>query len=161
MSARLTRRIAVALAFASGLGAAVANAADEPANIVKYRKAFMDANAAHLTMIAAVVKGEVSFSDDVAAHAHALAEQGELLNANLQRLFPEGTGKGSEVDTAALPVIWDKWSEFEQHAQKLEEESAKLAQVADSGDMAALGQQLGAIGKLGCGGCHETFREKK
>ena len=39
---------------------AAAFAADEPANIVKYRKAFMDANGAHITMIAAVVKGEVS-----------------------------------------------------------------------------------------------------
>ena len=27
--------------------------------------------------------------------------------------------------------------------------------------MAAIGQQLGALGKNGCGGCHETFREKK
>ena len=45
--------------LATAMGAA-AFAADEPANIVKYRKAFMDANGAHITMIAAVVKGEVS-----------------------------------------------------------------------------------------------------
>ena len=67
MRARFTRPIAaVALALATGLGATVALAADEPANLVKYRKAFMDANGAHLTMIAAVVKGEVSFTDEVA-----------------------------------------------------------------------------------------------
>jgi cytochrome c556 len=161
MRACLTRRIAVALAVASSLGAAAAYAADEPDNIVKYRKAFMDANGAHLTMIAAVVKGEVSFTDEVAAHAQALAEQGKLLTANLQQLFPEGTGKGDGPDTAALPVVWEKWSEFEQAAQTFEQESAKLAEVASGGDMAALGQQLGTLGKEGCGGCHETFREKK
>jgi cytochrome c556 len=121
----------------------------------------MDANGAHLTMIAAVAKGEVSFTDEVAAHAQALAEQGKLLTANLQLLFPEGTGKGAGPDTAALPVIWEKWSEFEQAAQAFEQQSAKLLEVADSGDMAALGQQLGALGKEGCGGCHQTFREKK
>ena len=161
MLARFSRRTVAALAFASGLGVATAYAADEPENIVKYRKAFMDANGAHISMIAAVVKGEVSFTDELAAHADALAAQGKLLTANLQQLFPEGTGKGDGLDTASLPAIWEKWSEFEGHAKKFEEESAKLAEVAASGDMAAIGQQLGALGKQGCGGCHETFREKK
>jgi cytochrome c556 len=161
MRACLTRRTIATLAFASTLGAAAAYAADEPDNIVKYRKAFMDANGAHITMIAAVVKGEVSFTDELAAHAQALAEQGKLLTANLQVLFPEGTGKGDGPDTAALPAIWEKWSEFEQDAKAFEEESAKLAEVAAGGDMAAIGEQLGALGKQGCGGCHESFREKK
>ena len=95
MPRRFTDRIAATtLVLATGLGAAVAFAADEPANVVKYRKAFMDANGAHITMIAAVVKGEVSLTDEVPAHAQALAEQGKLLSANLQKLFPEGTAKG-------------------------------------------------------------------
>jgi len=150
------------LVLATGLGAAVAFAADEPANIVKYRKAFMDANGAHITMIAAVVKGEVSLTDEIAVHAHALAEQGKLLTANLQTLFPEGTAKGETgEESAALPAIWEKWDEFAQAAQKFEEESSKFAEVAEGGDMAAIAQQIAALGKDGCGGCHETFREKK
>jgi cytochrome c556 len=163
MLRRFTGRLAATtLVLATGLGAAVAFAADEPANVVKYRKAFMGANGAHITMIAAVVKGEVSLTDEVPAHAHALAEQGKLLTANLQKLFPEGTAKGETgEESAALPAIWEKWDEFAQAAQKFEEESAKFAEVAEGGDMAAIGQQLGALGKQGCGGCHETFREKK
>ncbi len=146
--------------LATAMGAA-AFAADEPANIVKYRKAFMDANGAHITMIAAVVKGEVSFGD-IATNAQALAEQGKLLTANLEQLFPEGTAKGETGEkSAALPVIWEKWGEFEQAAQKFEEESAKFAEVAAGGDMAAIGPALGAFGKQGCGACHETFREKQ
>jgi cytochrome c556 len=144
------------------LGGTAAWAADEPANIVKYRQNFMKANSAHLGMIAAVVKGEVSFTDSIAPHAEALAEQGKLAAANLQQLFPEGTGKGAAgVETHALPVIWEKWDEFEQAAQKFEEESAKLAEVAGGGDMTAIAQQVGAFGKNACGGCHETFREKE
>jgi cytochrome c556 len=154
-----------AVAGAGMLGAAIgtaAFAADEPANIIKYRKAFMDANGAYTTMIAAVVKGEVSFTRDIAANAHALAEQGKLLTANLQQLFPQGTAKGETGEkSAALPVIWEKWGEFEQAAQKFEEESAKFAEVAQGGDQAAIAQQLGALGKQGCGNCHETFREKE
>jgi cytochrome c556 len=151
---------AAAGVLATAMGAA-AFAADEPANIVKYRKAFMGANGAHITMIAAVVKGEVSFGD-IATNAQALAEQGKLLTANLEQLFPEGTAKGETGEkSAALPAIWEKWSEFEQAAQKFEEESAKFAEVAAGGDQTAIAQQLGALGKNGCGNCHETFREKQ
>jgi cytochrome c556 len=146
---------------AAALGTA-AIAADEPANIVKYRKAFMDANGAHISMIASVVKGEVSFTDDLVANAQVLAAQGKLLTANLQQLFPEGTAKGETGEkSAALPAIWEKWGEFEQAAQKFEEESAKFAEVAQGGDQTAIAQQLGALGKQGCGNCHETFREKQ
>jgi cytochrome c556 len=158
------RRIWSALAAAGllvGTLGATAFAADEPVNIVKYRKAFMDANGAHITMIAAVVKGEVSFGD-VAGNAQALAEQGKLLIANLKQLFPEGTAKGETSEkSGALPVIWEKWGDFEQAAQKFQEESAKFAEVAQGGDMAAIGPALGALGKQGCGACHETFREKQ
>jgi cytochrome c556 len=142
--------------LAATLGAAFA--ADEPGNIIKYRQAFMKANGAHITMVAAMVKGEVSWTDELVGHAHAMHEQSK----NLLRLFPEGTGKDdTEVKSAALPVIWERRDEFEQAAQAFEQESAKLVEVAEAGDQAAIAQQLGALGKQGCGNCHETFREKQ
>jgi cytochrome c556 len=157
MRARLTRRIAVTLAFASGLGAAAAFAADEPGNVIKYRQAYMRANGAHLTMIGAVAKGEVSRTDELVGHAHALHEQSK----HLLRLFPEGSGKGAtDVESVALPAIWEKWGEFEEAAQGFESASAELVEVAEGGDTAALGQALGSFGKDACGGCHETFRQK-
>jgi cytochrome c556 len=142
------------------MGSTLALAADEPANLVKYRQNFMKGNSAHLGMIAAVVKGEVSLTDELAPNAAALAEMGEMLSANLQQLFPEGTDKAAGLETAALPAIWEKWSDFEQVAMRFQEETAKLAEVAEAGDMAAIGQQLGVVGKEGCGACHETFREE-
>jgi cytochrome c556 len=143
-------------------GSTSAFAADEPANLVKYRQTFMKGNSAHLGMISAVVKGEVSLTDELAPNAAALAEMGEMLAANLQQLFPEGTAMGADIgaETRALPVIWEKWGEFEQVAMRFQEETAKLAEVAEAGDMAAIGQQLGVLGQQGCGACHETFREK-
>jgi cytochrome c556 len=137
---------------------AAAFAADEPANVIKYRQAFMKANSAHITMIAAVVKGEVSWTDELAGNAHALHEQSK----NLLRLFPEGSGKGdTDVKSTALPVIWEQWSKFEEAANTFEAESGKLVEVVESGDQTAIAQQVGALGKNGCGGCHETFREKQ
>jgi cytochrome c556 len=159
----MSRVLVTGTVFAAlALGGAVAWAADEPANIVKYRQNFMKANSAHLGMIAAIVKGEVSLTDEIAPHAEALAEQGKLASANLQQLFPEGTGKGAAgIETHALPVIWEQWDEFEQAAQNFEEESAKLAEVAAGGDMTAIAQQVGTFGRNACGGCHEDFREKQ
>jgi cytochrome c556 len=141
-------------------GSTLAFAADEPANVTKYRQTFMKGNSAHLGMISAVVKGEVSLTDELAPNAAALAEMGEMLSANLQQLFPEGTDKAAGLETAALPAIWEKWGDFEQVAMRFQEETAKLAEVAEAGDMAAIGQQLGVVGKEGCGACHESFREK-
>jgi cytochrome c556 len=137
---------------------AAAFAADEPANIIKYRQALMKANSAHITMIAAVVKGEVSWTDELAGNAHSLHEQSK----NLLRLFPEGSGKGdTDVESVALPVIWEKWGQFEAAATAFETESAKLVEAVESGDQAAIARQLGVVGKQGCGNCHETFREKQ
>jgi cytochrome c556 len=154
---RLWSAIAAAGFLATTLGAA-AFAADEPANIIKYRQAFMKANGAHITMLAAVVKGEVSWTDELEDHAEALHEQSEYL----LRLFPEGSGKDdTDAKSAALPVIWEKWSEFEQAANRFQEESGKLVEAVESGDQAAIGQQLGVLGKQGCGNCHETFREEQ
>ena len=154
---RVWSAVAGAGLLAAALGTA-AFAADEPANIIKYRQAYMQANGAHITMIAAMVKDEVSWDDELVGHAHALHEQSQ----NLLRLFPENTGKGdTEVKSVALPVIWERWDEFQQAAEAFEQESAKLVEVAESGDSAAIAQQLGALGKQGCGNCHETFREKE
>lgn len=154
---RVWRAVAGAALLATTIGAA-AFAADEPANIVKYRQALMKANSAHLTMIAAMVKGEVSWDDTLVGNAQALHEQSQ----HILRLFPEGTGKGdTEVKSVALPVIWEQWDKFQQAAQAFEQQSAKLVEAAQSGDQAAIAQQLGALGKQGCGNCHETFREKQ
>lgn len=152
--------MAGAVLAAVSLGGAAAWAADEPANIVDYRQNFMQANSAHLSMIAAIVKGEVSLTDELLPHAEALARQGELAVADLQGLFPEGTGNDADgLETDALPVIWEQWAEFEEAAQSFQEESARLAEVAAGGDMMAITQQVGTFGRNACGTCHQTFRE--
>ena len=42
----------------------------------------------------------------------------------------------------------------------LQEEGAKLADVASGGDMAAIGAQVKNLGKA-CGDCHKPFRKPK
>ena len=146
--------IAGAIMISAILGSA-GQAADEPANLIKYRQAIMGAIGAHTTAIAAPLTGEVSFTDEIAGHAHAINE----LSKNLLRLFPEGTGPEAGK-TRALPAIWEKWPDFETGLKTLQRESAKLAEVAESGDIAAIGQQLGVLGKEACTACHKAFRQE-
>ena len=148
---------AFALALLSAVGFTVlsqpAAAADEPANVIKYRKQVMVANAAHITNIFSVLKGETSNAGHIAANARAIADGAAML----PDIFPAGSGTG---DTAALPSIWQDWPKFEAAAKALQTAAMDLAVAGDSGDMAAIATAAGGVGKA-CGGCHEPFRKKK
>jgi cytochrome c556 len=160
MSPRLrTLATGAALALLTA-GSTLSWAQDDPANAVKYRQTVMEANSAHLGMIGAALKGEVGFTDQIAPNAEALAMLGQMLVANAQQMFPEGSDEAAGLKTVALPVIWQNWVGFEAAAQRFQQEATKLAEVAQGGDMAAIGQQVGALGKNGCGGCHTDFRKK-
>jgi cytochrome c556 len=135
-------------------GAAGAYAADEPSNLIKYRQATMKAIGGHMGALGSIAKGEVSFTDEAVGHAHAINE----MSKELARLFPEGTGYDADKSTKALPAVWEQPEEFQQAIQSLQDESAKLVEVAQAGDPAALGAQVGALGTPACGNCHKTFR---
>ncbi len=136
--------------------ASPAQAVDEPENVIKYRQSVMKAIGGHMGAIVGVVKGEVSYLDHVAAHAQGINAMSKLLPA----LFPEGTSQFEFSNTRALPEIWDDFSKFEAAAKAFAVESAKMVEVAASGDLGAIGGQLQKVGKA-CGGCHKPFRQKK
>lgn len=75
----------------------------------------------------------------------------------LEGLFPEGSGRDSGWDTEALGTIWEKPEEFAAAREKLIEESATMMTVATSGDAAAVGEQVKALGGS-CKNCHDSFR---
>ncbi len=145
----------MAMVLVLGLGAQ-ALAVDEPENVIKYRQSVLKAIGGHTGAIVAVVKGEVSYVGDVAAHARAIHEMSKLLPG----LFPEGTGRDSYPETRALPELWNDRARFEASAKDLQVQSAKLAEVAEGGDIAAIGAQLQNLGNV-CGSCHKPFRAKK
>jgi cytochrome c556 len=140
----------------TGLAATYAEAQEDPAALIAYRQSIMSAIGGHMGAIAMAAKGDVSFTDEVTFHALAINE----MSKHLARLFPEGSGKEAG-ETRALPIIWEKWDDFTAAAENLGVESAKMAEVAESGDRAAIAAQTGELGNKGCGGCHNTFREKK
>ena len=137
-------------------GATQALAADEPENVIKYRQAVMKAIGGHIGAIAGVVKGEVSYTGDVAAHARGIQEMSQLVS----KLFPKGTDSGMHKNTRALPAIWQDWDKFGAAVKAFQDASANLVKIAEAGDPAAFGGGLQGLGKS-CGGCHKPFRAEK
>lgn len=144
-------------AFAIVVSADLVSAADEPINLIKYRQATMKAIGGHMGALGAMAKGEISFTDEVALHAGAIND----MSQNLLRLFPEGSGYEIDKKTNALPAVWERWADFEKAVKALQDESAKMVSIAEAGDAAAFGQQVGALGRDGCTNCHDTFRYKQ
>ncbi|HEX7759119.1 MAG TPA: cytochrome c [Caulobacteraceae bacterium] len=89
----------------------------------------------------------------VKAQAATLAQ---LVSA-LPTWFPAGSGPEAGVKTRALPLIWSDAPGFSAAARNLAVETAKLNTLAASGDMAAAGTQMQAVGAA-CGGCHKKYR---
>jgi hypothetical protein len=69
-------------------------------------------------------------------------------------MFPEGS---TQKPTAALPAVWEKPDQFQQAAERTHGLAEKLAQTAQGGDVQATLAAFAALGKEGCGGCHQTL----
>ena len=80
----------------------------------------------------------------------------EALTSMPWEFFVPGTDKG---ETKAKGEIWKDNEKFKAASEKLQQESVKLAQVAKTGDQAALKTQFGATAQA-CKNCHDNFREK-
>ena len=76
-------------------------AADEPANVAKYRAGMMKTMSGHMGAIGAVLKGEVSFGGHVQRHANAIRD----IAARAGDLLPEGSGT---PERRAKPEIWQQ-----------------------------------------------------
>ena len=114
---------------------------------------------ARLHGLAGRVEGADEPFDSFADQARALQVSSRTLVENLAVLFPAGTG-ADKVKTRAKPEIWQDWKKFEAGARQLGRETAKLAEVAKSGDMKAFAAQYKAVSKA-CAACHKPFRASK
>jgi cytochrome c556 len=126
----------------------------KPEVLVKQRKAAMTLQGKYMGPLGAMAQGKAPYD------AKIVQRNAEFLAA-LSKMPWDGFDASTKGEkSAALPAVWDKAAEFKQAAERLENETAKLVQVAKSGDEGAVKAQIGATGKA-CGGCHENFREKQ
>ena len=138
----------------AGLGASVL--AQDKETVVKNREALMKGQGKDLGSVKAYTEGKGDLAQ-AEAGAAGLAQS----TKKIPEVFPPGTG-GTSTDGkyATKPVIWTDWNKF-LDAQKTAASKAEVLLVAvKSGDKTEIETAFGDLGKNGCGGCHETFREK-
>jgi cytochrome c556 len=87
----------------------------------------------------------------VAANADIISKNA----AKVPSLFPAGS---MTEKSKAKPEIWQKWSEFEATAKKMETEGARLQATAASGNAQASQDIIKDFGRNACGACHTPFR---
>jgi cytochrome c556 len=98
--------------------------------------------------------------EEVIAAAKAIAA---TANSGLGSLFTPGSEKGTGWQpTKVKPELFQQPEKAKEYGLALSTESAKLVEVAETGDIAAIKTQFGAVGKT-CKTCHDDFRvrEKK
>jgi len=147
--------VAAGVAIALGGVAGVALAQVKPDVLVKQRQAVMTLQGKYWGPIAGMASGKVSpYNADVVSRNATYLE-------NLAQMpwdgFHEST-KGEKSRT--LPAVWEQKAKFDELAQRLQTETAKLGEIARKKDEAGVKQQYAAVAKV-CGACHESFREKQ
>ena len=147
--------VAAVVAVALGGLAGIAAAQVKPEVLVKQRQSARTRIGKYWGPIAGMASGKVSpYNADVVSRNATYLE-------NLAQMPWDGFHESTKGEKSrALPAIWQQKGKFDELAQRLQSETAKLGQVARAKDEAGVKQQYAAVGKV-CGACHESFREKQ
>jgi len=147
--------LAAIMTFAMADLGGVALAQDKE-TVIKNREALMKGQGKDLGSVKAYIdgKGELAQAE---AGATGLAQS----TNKIAEAFPPGTG-GTSPDGkyATKPAIWSDWNKFLDAQKSAHTKAEALLVAVKSGDKAKIETAFGEMGKNGCGGCHETFREK-
>ncbi|HVY04376.1 MAG TPA: cytochrome c [Burkholderiales bacterium] len=144
---------AVLLLACCSIFSVVVLADTKPEEAIKYRKGVYAVIGWNFRPMAGMVKGEIPYD------AAAFARHAEIV-AYMSKLPLEGFVAGSESgDTKAKPEIWLDMDDFKAKMEKMQAETARLAEVAKGGDLGAIKAQFGETGKA-CKACHDKYRNK-
>ena len=120
-------------------------------NYVQYRQKVMGAIGQSMGAIGDIMKNKLPFTGNIDDHAR-------VININAKLIAGAFKQEAAEGKTDAKAEIWKNWAKFEEGVKKLDAASAKLAEVAATGDMAAIGDAIKGVGGS-CKGCHDDFKK--
>ena len=151
----MKKNVTVLAVLAVAVGAAVSAWAQmKPEDAIKYRQSAMFLVGQNFGPLAAMAQAKIPYDKDAAIkHADIVAFVSRL---PLQGFQP-GTDTGG--NTKAKPEIWENMEDFKAKLEKMQQETAQLAEVAQSGDFNALKARVGETGKA-CKACHDKYRNK-
>ena len=123
----------------------------KPEDAIKYRKNALFVMSQHFGRLGAMAQGRVPFDAKVAAENAVVLETVSKLP---WAAFGEGTDKG---DTRAKPEIWKESAKFNDAADKMQAEVAKVVAAAKAGRADDLKAAFGGAAGT-CKNCHDNFR---
>ncbi len=148
-------KLASAILAASALVAISAPASAQfakPEDAIKYRQSVMFIMAQNVGRVGAMAQGRTPFDAKVAADAAATAE---FMSKLPWAAFGEGTDKGG--NTRAKAEIWTDKAKFNEYAEKLQVETAKLNAAAKTGSLDNIKAAMAGVGGS-CKTCHDSFQ---
>jgi cytochrome c556 len=146
-------KIALSAALLVGfVGAAQAEMSREE-SAIKFRRSGFTTMTWYFGPMGRMVKGDMPYDKALFARN---AEYVAFLSKLPKDGFIPGTDKG---DTKAKPEIWSKADKFKEAYDRMENETAKLAEVAKGGNLDAIKKQFGEVRKT-CKACHDDFKKK-
>jgi len=127
------------------------------ATVIEARKEAMKAKGGAMRVLTPLARGDSPWNQDAALAARATLRR---VGDGTAALFPRGTGPESGVATAALPAVWDQWSNFEAATRGFTDAARVVEEAAKAGDLERFKGGFGALARS-CGTCHETFRARR
>ena len=140
--------------LAATTGAAVAQQAPKPEQLIKWRQSAFQVVAWNAGRVKASLDGTYN-KDQVVKAATVIAA---IAGSGLGSLFPPGTetGKGWH-DTTVKADLFANPAKVAQRSADFAKEANELLRIASSGDAAAVKDQFGKLQKT-CKSCHDDFR---
>jgi cytochrome c556 len=141
--------------FGFALIGASAGWAQDTQTVVKQRQDVMKQQSRDLSAVKAFLDGK---GDQIAAQAGA----DDLLRTlpQIPAVFPQKTSSADYPgQTRAKPAIWAEWDRFVAAQQNALSKAQALDAAVKTGDKGQVQTAFADMGKNGCNGCHDTFRE--
>lgn len=128
--------------------------AEQAAMATENRQAVFKLLGVNMGPIVGMARGAVPFD---AALAERNAKRIAVLATMIPERFAAMDTREFDVETEALPVIWENPDDFAAKAKALEDAANTFAGLAAGGDQATTLGGLRAFGGA-CGNCHDSYR---
>ena len=153
-STKTKTALAALLVSTSFVGASVAvNAADKRFAESQYRHDNMEHAKYALANIVQILKGEASHEGHLPKLAGIMATSASMAKATFEKDTREMSGH-----TEAKDAIWEDWADFASKMDTYAADTANLAKVAETGDMAQFGAAFQKA-TSNCKSCHDKYKD--
>mgnify|MGYP003572675400 FL=1 len=147
-------KIVAILIFMAVAATAVYAKFNKAQDAIRYRQAVMVLVGQHFGSMGEVVKGKQPYNQDSFAEEATILEMLSKMPWDAF-LYPASDRGKTKLNSKALKNTED----FMQAARKFENETAKLAAAAKTGELDAVKAQFGATAQT-CKGCHGEFKSR-